>query len=661
MTRQKPAKPNTPPKLSEDELCPADLLAGQEAAFQADIDRLRTRSAEFVQVPCPACGSDAYEPALKKFGFPYVSCSRCRTLFLNPRPTPAIMADYYADSENYKYWQKYIFPASEQARREKLHKPWLEKVLAYCSQNRIFQGDLLEIGSGYGTFCGLAHSSGRFNSVTAVEPTPEMAQACRERGLKVISKRFEDITPQEVARPDVIVAFEVLEHLFDPGSVLAQCQTLLKPGGLIVLSCPNGLGFDIALLQDKSLAIDVEHVNLFNPQSLSSLVETKGFEVLDVSTPGRLDVEFVREAVLKGEYELPDADFLRKVILEDFEMLGWSFQQFLAANQLSSHMWLVAQKDQPHSAGSAPGIDSDSAQAGFEDRVKQCYATWSTDYYKDYYAAPQAYPPVHTDIVKNHLDRPDINHILDAGCGPASMLRDLADLDANLYGFDLTPAMVSEARRIMQAQGCPPEHIWSGSVLERKAFQPPSGDKVPFDAAICVGVLPHIPPDMEMTVFTNLRNAVRKDGLVMLEARNQLFALFTLNRYSYEFMTDELIHLNMLTDAADVDGTLPEKLADRLQQYFQMDMPPVRKGKSGEPGYDEIISRTHNPIVMRQQFADCGFKDVQLLFYHYHCMPPIFEKTDPQMFRKLSVAMEDPHDWRGHFMASVFILAGRRA
>ena len=661
MKSRKPEKPDPQPKLSENELCPADLLAGQEAAFQADIERLRTRAAEFIPVPCPACGSDVHEPALKKFGFPYVSCTRCRTLYLNPRPTPAIMADYYADSENYKYWQKHIFPASEETRREKLHKPWLEKVLAYCAQNRIARGDLLEIGSGYGTFCDLAQSSGRFKSVTAVEPTPEMAQACRERGLQVISKRFEDITPEEISRPDVIVAFEVLEHLFDPGSVLTQCHALLKPGGLIVISCPNGLGFDIALLQDKSLAIDVEHVNLFNPQALRSLVQAKGFEVLDVSTPGRLDVEFVRDAVLRGEYELPDADFFRKVILDDFDTLGWSFQQFLAENQLSSHMWLIARKNESPKAATSPANKADPAQAGFEDRVRQCYATWSADYYQDYYASPEAYPPVHTEIVKRHLDRPGINHILDAGCGPASMLRDLADLDADLYGFDLTPAMVTEARKIMQVQGCPPEHIWTGSVLDPDVFQPPTGGDIPYDAAICVGVLPHIPPDREQTVFRNLYAAVRPNGLVMIEARNQLFALFTMNRYSYEFIADELMHLSTLADKSEVDANVLEHTAGRLQQYFQMDMPPIRKGKAGEPGYDEIISRTHNPIVLQQQFADCGFKDVQVLFYHYHCMPPIFEKTDPQMFRKLSVAMEDPHDWRGHFMASAFILAGRRA
>ena len=33
----------------------------------------------------------------------------------------------------------------------------------------------------------------------------------------------------------------------------------------------------------------------------------------------------------------------------------------------------------------------------------------------------------------------------------------------------------------------------------------------------------------------------------------------------------------------------------------------------------------------------------------------------PELFRQASLAMEDPEDWRGHFMASAFLVVGRRA
>jgi SAM-dependent methyltransferase len=330
-------------KLSEQELCPDALLRGQEEAFARDIERLQARSSEFIELPCPACASHESDFTFEKHTFAYVTCRDCGTLYMNPRPSPAVMASYYSNSENYRYWAKHIFPASEASRREKLHKPWLERIVGFCERHGVARNLLLEIGAGFGTFCSVAQQSGRFRRVVAVEPTPEMADACRARGVNVIPKGVEDIT-NEVPPADVAVAFEVVEHLFEPRRFFLQCARLLRPGGLLVVSCPNGQGFDISLLGAASLAIDPEHVNLFNPTSLSLLVRSCNFEVLEVSTPGRLDAEFVRTAVLEGKYSLAHNPFLRRVLLDEWETLGWPFQQFLAANGLSSHMWLAARK-----------------------------------------------------------------------------------------------------------------------------------------------------------------------------------------------------------------------------------------------------------------------------------------------------------------------------
>jgi SAM-dependent methyltransferase len=330
-------------RLSEQELCPDALLRGQEEAFARDVARLQRRSAEFVERPCPACDLTASDYNFEKHTFAYVTCRGCGTLYMNPRPSPAVMDSYYSGSENYRYWAEHIFPASEASRREKLHRPWLDRIVEYCDRHRVYRGLLLEVGAGFGTFSAVARESGKFRRVVAVEPTPEMADACAARGVEVVRKGIEAVT-DEVPPADVACAFEVVEHLFAPRDFFRQCARLLRPGGLLVVSCPNGQGFDIATLGPVSLAIDPEHVNLFNPESLALLARSCGFEVLEVSTPGRLDAEFVRTAALEGKYDLAQQPFLRRVLLDDWERLGWPFQQFLAANGLSSHMWLAARK-----------------------------------------------------------------------------------------------------------------------------------------------------------------------------------------------------------------------------------------------------------------------------------------------------------------------------
>ena len=94
-----------------------------------------------------------------------------------------------------------------------------------------------------------------------------------------------------------------------------------------------------------------------------------------------------------------------------------------------------------------------------------------------------------------------------------------------------------------------------------------------------------------------------------------------------------------------------------LKKHFNLNLPLIRKGKNSKPGYDEILSRTHNPILLKM-VEDNGFKDVNILFYHFHRLPPMFEENNKELFRKESLKMEDPFDWRGFFMASAFIIVG---
>ena len=123
-----------------------------------------------------------------------------------------------------------------------------------------------------------------FKRVVAVEPTPSLADTCRTRGVEVIQSTIEQARLEHGV--DVVVSFEVIEHLFDPAAFVVRCRDVLRSRGLLVLTCPNIQGFDIDVLGPVSPAIDVEHLNYFHPASLSALLVSHGFEVLETSTPG---------------------------------------------------------------------------------------------------------------------------------------------------------------------------------------------------------------------------------------------------------------------------------------------------------------------------------------------------------------------------------------
>ncbi len=332
----------TTPTLSENDIRPDHLMVDQAKLFAADVARLLERRSEFVEVDCPACANAPRKPAWQKYEMSYVECLGCGTVYISPRPPPSLLEQYYATSENYAYWNKFIFPASEDARRERIFRPRAERLAEICGRYGIKGGTLLEVGAGFGTFGEEIKRIGTFSRVFSVEPTPDLAATCRRKGLEVIEAPIEKVKLDVPI--DVVASYEVIEHLFSPRRFLEDCAAQVRPGGLIVLTCPNVRGFDIMELREKSGAVDVEHLNYFHPASLGKLLGECGFETLEAFTPGRLDAELVRKRVLAGEHSLDQQPLLRSVLLDRWDELGEKFQDFLATNGLSSHMWIVGRR-----------------------------------------------------------------------------------------------------------------------------------------------------------------------------------------------------------------------------------------------------------------------------------------------------------------------------
>lgn len=298
----------------------------------------------------------------------------------------------------------------------------------------------------------------------------------------------------------------------------------------------------------------------------------------------------------------------------------------------------------------------------FEENVRACYSTWGATYYDDYLGNNASYPPVHAELLKRLLVDTQVRRVLDAGCGPASFLRNLDGAVMDLYGFDVTTEMVEEGKRVFVEKGWNPDHIWEGSVVDAAAyFVPDEKSHQLFDVAVCIGVLPHVPSEHDGTVIKNLHGAVKDGGFVAIEARNQLFALYTLNRYSHEFFMNDLLRIDHIVPKAGPEKSALKAQLKKLSRHFRRRVPRIRRGKRQELGYDEVLSRTHNPLLIRQQMEDAGFSDIRLHFYHWHALPPMYGTAVPDLFRRESLALEGAsEDWRGHFMASAFIAVGEK-
>jgi 2-polyprenyl-6-hydroxyphenyl methylase/3-demethylubiquinone-9 3-methyltransferase len=105
------------------------------------------------------------------------------------------------------------------------------------------QARVLDLGCGGGLLAeALARAGAR---VTAIDLAPGMIEVARlhaaESGLGIDYRvaAAEQLAAGEAAGFDVVTCMEMLEHVPDPGAVIASCARLLRPGGALFISTLN--------------------------------------------------------------------------------------------------------------------------------------------------------------------------------------------------------------------------------------------------------------------------------------------------------------------------------------------------------------------------------------------------------------------------------------
>jgi SAM-dependent methyltransferase len=199
---------------------------------------------------------------------------------------------------------------------------------------------LVDIGAGYGLFCEEFGRSSPGVPVIAIEPSGPLAEACRKKGITTVQKFLEEVDPQDIGRKvAVATSFELLEHLQDPGRFVRACRGLVMEGGLLVLTTLSWAGFDLQVLREESKSIHPpHHINFFTPRSIRILLDRNGFEPIEVTTPGSLDVDIVRK-----QRDAVTDPFLKNLLDMD-DGIRDLFQAFLRDGGLSSHMMVVARR-----------------------------------------------------------------------------------------------------------------------------------------------------------------------------------------------------------------------------------------------------------------------------------------------------------------------------
>jgi SAM-dependent methyltransferase len=198
-----------------------------------------------------------------------VKCSTCGLVRSDPVADSRILGQLYAQS---------TFDYGDEVDNLKLtYGYYLSKLNPYDVQKRT----LLEVGCGNGFFLEEGLKQGYVN-VWGVEPSTD---AVAKANSKIRSRIICDMMrPGLFGRDqfDVLCMFQVLDHIADPASLLAECYRVLKPGGLVLCLNHNIEAISARLLRNRSPIVDIEHTFFYSPDTMQQLFSRSGFKVLRI-------------------------------------------------------------------------------------------------------------------------------------------------------------------------------------------------------------------------------------------------------------------------------------------------------------------------------------------------------------------------------------------
>jgi hypothetical protein len=330
----------------------AQFLAEQEAHPGAIYSKLRdlavnsarqylSEPEELVQIACPACGATNASDAFERCGFCYRECTTCGTLYISPRPTTQAFDWYLFESPLAEFRASDVRPAETKGYTNELvqsRSDWIASLCRWTGLSRsapvvLFQERHRELVQSV--------SEQLRAAVFAVTPVWRTQPTTKNEAFS----RASSLGELNGLGAQLVVAFDCLEQLPDVGQFVVDSWNALAPGGLLALTTRAGSGFDIQALWDRLDTIfPLEHMNLVSVEGMRLLMDNHGFEMVEMSTPGQLDVQVVTRLLNAQEEWRPEDRLIRQLVMRADESARTELQQYLQRHLLSSHMRVVARR-----------------------------------------------------------------------------------------------------------------------------------------------------------------------------------------------------------------------------------------------------------------------------------------------------------------------------
>jgi len=222
--------------------------------------------------PCILCDTIDYKTIHQKNQYQYFRCLNCKLVSLYPRPTLQMLK---------KYYRNYLPDNHEDIRKwEAMIRPVVTKSADLINfRSRTNGKKMLDVGCGHGFL--LKEMKSRGWDVEGLEVSQTGREyALRNWNIPIYSEPLENLG-LPASTFDVVTLLYVIEHIFDPLSLLSEINQVLKPKGLILLRWPQTTPV-VKILGPLSNKLDLYHTPYhlydFSPKTIEKMLFLAGFK-----------------------------------------------------------------------------------------------------------------------------------------------------------------------------------------------------------------------------------------------------------------------------------------------------------------------------------------------------------------------------------------------
>lgn len=251
-----------------------------------------------------------------------------------------------------------------------------------------------------------------------------------------------------------------------------------------------------------------------------------------------------------------------------------------------------------------------------------------------------------------HAMLPEVESMLDIGCGTGELVLDMAASGVRATGIDFAPEMIRACEQRRRETGRAGARFHCGSIFE---YQAPAASE---DLIAALGLIEYISPSELTQLLALCHRLLRPAGVLVLSSRNRLFNLVSLNDYTR-------LEISLGTVDALLREALAYPAATTARDALLAVAPPHLPHPKSQPKswIDVSLRYQYTPAGLAGLAAEAGYEPMALFPVHYHPMPPD-AATDGlgKLHIDFSTLVHDcaPDDHRLIPFSSSFVLAARK-